>query len=137
MLRAAYMATLEDPALRSEAERLQLPILPMGGAEVEKQIVARLDPSPRLVAVIASVMGVERSTATVHLPLDAVENEGRIVKITSDGNPLSLSVSGSRTSVTINGKAVDRSALVPGLHCEIVYHADGEREAVKLSCRSE
>jgi tripartite-type tricarboxylate transporter receptor subunit TctC len=58
-LRNAYMAALGDPALLSEARRLDVPIAPMDGATLAKEIERVLAQSPPTLARIASIIGVD------------------------------------------------------------------------------
>lgn len=51
-LRAAYKAALEDPELRTEANRLGLPMEPAYGEAVKQLVTSALDQSPETVAMI-------------------------------------------------------------------------------------
>jgi tripartite-type tricarboxylate transporter receptor subunit TctC len=51
-LRRAYLAALADPALRAEAERLQLPIVPLGGEEVAAWVERALGQPPEVAALL-------------------------------------------------------------------------------------
>lgn len=51
-LRGAYLAALTDPALRAEAERLQLPLAPLGGEEVAAWIERALAQPREVVALL-------------------------------------------------------------------------------------
>ena len=51
-LRVAYRASIEDPQLRAEAERLGLPIDPAYGDEVGQLVVNALDQTPETIAMI-------------------------------------------------------------------------------------
>lgn len=55
-LRSAYAASLDDPKLLAEAERLQWPIDPAGGEEVKQLFVEILDQSPETVEMIRSAL---------------------------------------------------------------------------------
>jgi tripartite-type tricarboxylate transporter receptor subunit TctC len=57
ILRTAYRATLEDPDLLAEAERLGRPIDPSYGDEVASQIDAALSLPPDLVASLVAAIG--------------------------------------------------------------------------------
>lgn len=56
VLRDAYMAALSDPDLLAEAKKLEIPIDPASGAEVEQRVEAALNQSPDTLALIKEVM---------------------------------------------------------------------------------
>ena len=59
-LRAAYKASLDDPALRAEADKMGRPIEPAYGEEVHQLVVSALDQSPEIVALIKkAITGVQ------------------------------------------------------------------------------
>jgi tripartite-type tricarboxylate transporter receptor subunit TctC len=51
-LRRAYLATLSDPQLLREAAKLRIPIVPMGGAELEARVARALDQPPETLALL-------------------------------------------------------------------------------------
>jgi tripartite-type tricarboxylate transporter receptor subunit TctC len=57
-LRSAYAAALDDPALRAEAQKLQIPIVPLVGEDLARRIDAALDQSPETIELVATAMGV-------------------------------------------------------------------------------
>jgi tripartite-type tricarboxylate transporter receptor subunit TctC len=62
-LRAAYKASLENPALLAEAEKADRPIEPAFGEDVKKLVVAALDQTPATVKIIARAIHGDPSTA--------------------------------------------------------------------------
>lgn len=56
-LRAAYKASLQDPDLKAEAERMKRPLDPAFGEDVHKLIVNALDQSPETVEIIVKAIG--------------------------------------------------------------------------------
>ncbi len=62
VLRDAYMAALRDTALLTEARAFDIPIVPMDGATLAKEVERALAQSPEMVALIASSVGVEVKT---------------------------------------------------------------------------
>ena len=52
VLRDAYMAALTDPDLLAEAEKLDIPIEPASGAEVEQRVKAALEQPAETVALL-------------------------------------------------------------------------------------
>ena len=55
-LRNAYQETLADPALRAEADKLEVPIDPAGGDEVARKVALALKQTPRTLALLASAI---------------------------------------------------------------------------------
>ena len=55
-LRDAYLKALADPALRAEADKLEIPIDPAGGDEVARKIALALKQTPRTLALLASAV---------------------------------------------------------------------------------
>ena len=53
------MAALSDPALLAEAYKLDVPIAPMDGATLAREIDRALALSPETRALVASILGVE------------------------------------------------------------------------------
>ena len=135
-LRAAYMEALGDPELLAEAKKLDIPIVPMDGETLAKRENEALNQPPAVVSLIASVMNVEVKTARATTELGAVEDGGKLIRFTAAGAPVEVKVSASRTTVTLDDKPADRSALAVGMTCDIEYQPDGEHEAVSVGCRS-
>ena len=55
VLREAYTAALADPDLRTAAERLDIPIVPMGGAELGRAVAESLRQPPELRALLTRI----------------------------------------------------------------------------------
>lgn len=135
VLREAYMKSMRDPEMLAEAERLDLPIVAMDGAALDEAIDDALNQPPKVVRLLASVMDVEVETVKAAIELTGVEGGGKLVRFVAGDQTVDASISGSRTTVEIDGEAGDRSALAVGMKCDIEYRTDGEREAVSLDCR--
>jgi hypothetical protein len=52
VLHKAYAQALADPELQAQAERLQLPLAPLIGDDVQKRVTAALAQSPQTLALI-------------------------------------------------------------------------------------
>jgi len=63
VLRDGYMAALRDPALIAEARKFDIPIVPMDGATLAKEVERALAQSPEALALIASAVGIPFQTA--------------------------------------------------------------------------
>lgn len=58
-LRAAYRAALEDPALLADAGRMDRPIEPAYGEDVEGLVVAALNQTPEIIGIISSALSAD------------------------------------------------------------------------------
>ena len=56
MLQIAFSKMLADPEFKAEAERLNLPLLPKSGEEMQKVVLDTFDVSPKTLAKIREVM---------------------------------------------------------------------------------
>jgi tripartite-type tricarboxylate transporter receptor subunit TctC len=136
-LRAAYDAALADPELLAEAEKLDVPIDPAGGEEVADLVDAALNQSPETVEIIAAAVDVEIPTVTVKTQLLAVSPDGKEIEFKSGDADVKAAVSGSRTSITIDGAEAEREQLKAGMTCEISYDPQHEEnEPQSLACSS-
>jgi tripartite-type tricarboxylate transporter receptor subunit TctC len=136
-LRAAYDAALADPELLAEAEKLDVPIDPAGGEEVAELVDAALNQTPETVEIIAAAVDVEIPTVTVKTQLLAVSPDGKQIEFKSGDADVKASVSGSRTSITIDGAEAEREQLKAGMTCEISYDPQHEEnEPQSLVCGS-
>lgn len=52
-----------------------------------------------------------------------------------DGQDVTVSISGSRTAVKIDGAEDKRSNLAAGMNCTVTYAPDGEKEATLVDCK--
>jgi tripartite-type tricarboxylate transporter receptor subunit TctC len=136
-LREAYAAALADPELLAEAKKLDIPIDPAGGEEVAELVDAALNQSPETVQIIAAAVDVEIPTVTVRTPLLAVSPDGKEIEFKSGDTDVKAAVSGSRTSITIDGAEAEREQLKAGMVCEISYDPQHEEnEPQSLVCGS-
>ena len=58
ILRKAFDATIKDPAFLAEANKRQMPINPLGGAELDKMFAEGGTPSKEVIAMVARLMGI-------------------------------------------------------------------------------
>lgn len=133
-LRQAYLAAVNDPELLAETEKLGIPVVPLGGEEVEQAVKAALDRPPEIKQVIAKLLEVEIPTETVEVSLSGVQDEGREITFNKDGEGQTVSISGSRTTVKIDGAEDKRKNLAAGMNCTVTYAPDGG-EATLVDCK--
>jgi tripartite-type tricarboxylate transporter receptor subunit TctC len=136
-LRDAYWASVTDPDLLAEAEKLGIPIEPANGAEVEELVKAALNQSPETVKIIAAAVDVEIPTVMVTAPILSLEDENRWIEFESGDAKVKAKISGSRTAITIDGNEEKRKKLVVGMVCKIEYDPKHEEfEPKSIDCKS-
>jgi hypothetical protein len=135
-LRDAYWASVTDPDLLAEAAKLDIPIEPANGADVEELVKAALDQSPETVEIIAAAVDVKIPTITVTTELMAVNDDGREIEFMSGDATFKAGPSGSRTRIMIDGAEAKRDKLAAGMMCEIEYDpANDDNEPKTMDCK--
>jgi hypothetical protein len=85
---------------------------------------------PCLVAAAFVSISASAALAQAKATITKVENDGREITIkTADGKEEKVSVSGSRTKITVKGAAGDRAALKVGMAC-VATPASGEAATI-------
>jgi tripartite-type tricarboxylate transporter receptor subunit TctC len=137
-LRDAYMIVLADPAFLADADKLSLQIDPARGDDVAEHIKAALQQSPETVAIISAALDVEVPTMKVSTPITALGDSSKAVTFMSGDAEVTAAVSGSRTTLTINGAEATRDQLVVGMVCDMEYNPSAEdNEFVSVACVGE
>jgi tripartite-type tricarboxylate transporter receptor subunit TctC len=140
-LRVAFDATMTDPRLIADAERVHLPLSPVSGSVVQDYI-AKLFKTPERIKELAN-KAAEPKAGTVAqaklnwqtakgATLDRVEKSGRIVSFSDAGRTLEVVTEDAK--VTIGGASAKASALKAGMTCDIVHLGSGDA-ARKIACR--
>lgn len=141
VLRAAFTATMKDPAFLKEAKNLNVAIEPLTGKEVA-DLVHRIYNMPKSAvenvrAILASRRGITERKANyydVKAKILEVKRKGRRISFMEKGKKVQASVGGHGTKITIAGKKVKRSKLKVGLECTITY--EGHRTVAKtIACK--
>ncbi len=142
-LRDAFMATMKDPKFLADAEKQDLEITPVSGAGIHKLIDRIYTSSPRAIALAKEAVTSEKKTQitkkdipvnTVSATIASVEDGGREIHFKVKNEVHQVSVSGSRTSVSVGGKESSRGAIKEGMMCDVSYQGDGS-EAKKIACK--
>jgi tripartite-type tricarboxylate transporter receptor subunit TctC len=145
-LRAAFDATMEDPEFLADVEQQGLDLAPVSGMEIQA-MVARMYEQPQ--EIIDAAKEASTSDANLQISLAKVDmrvDEGEITEtgdggrsITyrmDDGSTGTVSISGSRTAVSIGGHGDDRANLKVGMKCKVSMPpgAEGDIEATEVVC---
>ncbi|MPY69776.1 MAG: hypothetical protein GEU92_06795 [Alphaproteobacteria bacterium] len=129
-LQAAFDATVKDPKFIAEAKKMRHELNPISGTVVQKAI-EKVYASPADIVAAAkqatedqskiSVAKAVVSEGKVSGKITKLENGGRTIHWDAGGKTGSAGISGSRTKITVAGKAAKRSALKVGMTCTIDY----------------
>jgi hypothetical protein len=143
VLRDSYANALLDPAFAKGLVKIQnQPIVLIRGKKQQKLMVtytaAFKKQLPRLKEVRQQVFdryfkGLKIATIPTKLSgkIKSVQRGGRLIKVGGHG----VKVSGSRTKITINGKAAKRKALKAGMTCKVKgAMRKGAYEAKTVKC---
>ena len=140
-LRAAFMATVTDPAFIKDANVQGRDVSPVSGKEVQ-QMIATLANTPKatikklegLIKFKGKVKKVKIALAKHTGKVTKTKKGGRRIFIDYKGKEVKAKVSGSRTKVTINGKKTKRKFIKVGMTCTFTYPGPGQ-EAKRVDCK--
>jgi hypothetical protein len=136
-LRAAFSATVKDPAFLKAAGRRRLNIDPMSGEEVDK-LIARFQSYPE--PIVARARAALKLGKVVKVKLKKAN--GVIAKISKKkltikdgkGGIHSYKLHRRRSKVTIAGKKAKASALKAGMSCALRHYGENDL-ARKIDCK--
>ena len=133
-LRAAFKATLEDPALQSEAKRAKRNVQWTSAEEVDRVNREVLGASDE---VIAMYKASQKKPKIDYKKLPSVS--GAITEVKKKGKQIfvggkKFKISGKRTKIRVAGKKAKRKALKAGLECKVMYQK-GKKEAAMVDCK--
>ena len=136
-LRAAFMATMKDPAFLKGAARRKLNIAPMSGEEVDKLIARFLSYPPSIVARARKALEIGKVTNVKLKKLVgtiAKLSKKRIEVKGDDGKMHTFKLHKRNSRVKIAGEKAKTSALKVGMAC--VFRHYGEKDLVRnLDCK--
>jgi hypothetical protein len=143
VLRTSYLAATKDPKFTKDATNI------LGGGYV-------ISDGPRTLGLIKGALTVAKDTQReierlrkkhglptikvkqvplVKVTFDKVQRGGRVLRFKAKGKSMKLSVSGSRSEITLGGKMQPRSALKAGMTCQVSWAKRGDRlEARRVVC---
>jgi tripartite-type tricarboxylate transporter receptor subunit TctC len=124
LLRAAFDASVKDPALRETAERAGLPLNSMTGAEAEAFARDLANVSPAIVARAQAALDFGKNEneqlKSLAGTLTAAAKD-RIALTDEAGKPHGLKLTEAVSMVMIAGKPGDSTELQPGMGCTVRY----------------
>ncbi len=127
--RAAYDATMKDPAFLKDTKRRRLPVAPVTGLEIHA-LLDRIYSFPEADVALARkafTSGIGRAKK-----VELIKVSGIISKINKKGSKITLAGKGKikgrvsrRTKIKISGKKAKRKALKAGMNCSMKLVASG------------
>lgn len=133
-LRAAFIEASRDPTLMEEAKKSHRELEVADGETTAALVKEMLDQPPEIVAMLAALTKVKVEMVENSGKVIETKRGGRAIAISEDGKTLTAKVSGSRTKVTINGKAAKRKAVKVGMTCTFTWPRPNS-EAAKIDCK--
>jgi len=141
-LRAAYAATVRDPAFLRDAKNQGRDVSPLTGEQVQKMILEIASTPKATIKKLENVIRYHGEVKKVKIALarhtgkvTATKKGGRRIVIDYKGKMVTAKVSGSRTKITLNGKKAKRKAVKVGMTCIFVYPRAGA-EAKEVICKN-
>ncbi len=129
-LQDAFMATMKDAKFLADAKKQKLDIAPLSGPKVAS-LVDELYRTPQNIIDIAARAAADTTRTQISkavIPIETldgtitkVKRGGRSVTLEGSGKTWAVSVSGSRTKITVGGKTAKRKALKVGMACKLTY----------------
>jgi tripartite-type tricarboxylate transporter receptor subunit TctC len=143
-VRTAFIQMSKDAKLLAEAKKARMDIDPIYGAEMQNLLKEMFASPPDVIAALRAasvppetVEKAKLSVITATVKLGKISKKGAKVSFKGrdeKGNDLkgSVSISGSKTKITIAGKPAKRDALKTGMACTVTYQG---RSAKEISCK--
>ncbi len=133
-LRAAVKTAVTSKAFQADAARAKRATQPAFGEDVQKLVLDLMDQPPEIVAMMKRLEKVQVEMLRHVGPVTQIKGEGRQVFIKHKGKVVSTKISGSRTTVIVNGKKAKRGAIKAGMTCTFTYPRPGA-ESKRVDCR--
>ncbi len=134
-LREGYRKAVTSKQLISEAKRAQRVVDPLIGDDVRKAIVAILNQPPEILDMLKKLSRQKVAMVKHTGPVSKIKRKGRRVWIMYKGKEVKTAISGSRTTVTINGKKAKRKKIKLGMTCTFTYPRPGA-ESKSVDCKN-
>jgi hypothetical protein len=141
-LRAAFDATVKDPAFKADIGKQGRELQPVSGKEVQRMLQEIAAQPKSLLAKVEDYITYHGKKEMVKIKsventgkISKVENGGREIAVKAGGKEVKAKISGSRTKVLLDGKKAKRAQLQVGMNCTVTAPA-GSDEAAKVDCHS-
>lgn len=141
-LRTAYNKTAEDKGFLGEANKLGRDVSLVTGEEIQDIVSKMAAASKETLAKMEKVTQFTGPTEVVKVSLPKHTGKitrtvkgGRSLYIMHGGKEVMAKVSGSRTKITVDGKAAKRGNVKVGMTCTFTYPGPG-KEATNVDCKA-
>ncbi|MGE5539412.1 MAG: Bug family tripartite tricarboxylate transporter substrate binding protein [Gemmatimonas sp.] len=129
-LRAAFFATLKDPAFIAEVEKSNMEVNPIQPERLKALVDRAYSLPASLVARINALQKPNDSLKTVdyrsvRATLGAMGDRGKLAINVIGGGGETVTVRGGDTAVTVGGAKAEPAALKPGMTCTLAYLGNG------------
>ena len=139
-LQAAFEATMKDPKFLADTAKQKLAVASISGPDIQT-LVAGMYAQPK--ALVDAARDAKSSAAKIKITKAAIQTvtlKGPVAKIVKGGRTILFDsgrakISGSRTKVTINGKADKRGNIKVGMICTAALKGESGSEAKTVSCK--
>ena len=138
-LRAAFMATMEDPAFLADAKKQNLEIAPIGGERIGELIANIYSAPPEVIQRAKEATERAEKIEITKITVELMEISGTVTEIKKGGRVIHLGdksakISGSRTAVMIGGKTDERGNIKMGMNCKAELTGKDGSEAKTFAC---
>ncbi|MEE8214996.1 MAG: tripartite tricarboxylate transporter substrate-binding protein, partial [Alphaproteobacteria bacterium] len=134
-LRAVFMEAAKSPALIEEAKVSHRLIEEANGKETTKLVLEMLNQPPEIVAMLAALSKLKVPMIKTSGKVTKTKRGGRRISIGLKGKEVTAKISGSRTTVVIDGKPNKRKNVKVGMICTFTWPKVNS-EAKKIDCKS-
>ena len=133
-LRSVFRASVEDKKFIAAAAKAGRKTVPAYGDDVRKMVVTLLDQPAEIVTLLNKISNVKVAMVKHSGSVSKTKRGGRRISIMYKGKEVKAKVSGSRTTVTLNGKNAVRKKIKVGMKCTFTYPGPG-KEAKRIDCK--
>ena len=134
-LRAAFDAVTKDAIFIQAAQKANLPVEPMSGADVAAFVRDMLQASPDAIARARSALAFGENDQLRSLDGVVTALDGTDLRITdTTGAPHAVRVSSAASKIMVAGQQAEPNALKPGMSCSLRYLNEGD-VAETIACK--
>ena len=133
-LRSVFRASVESKKFIASAAKAGRKTVPAYGDDVRKMVVTLLDQPAEIVTLLNKISNVKVAMVKHSGAVSKTKRGGRRISIMYKGKEVKAKVSGSRTTVTVNGKNAVRKKIKVGMKCTFTYPGPG-KEAKRIDCK--
>ncbi len=132
-LRAVFIEASKSPQLIEEGKRSHRVVEAANGEATTKLVLAMLNQPPEIVAMLTALSKLKVPMIKSSGKVTATKRGGRRISIGVKGKDVTAKISGSRTTVFINGKPNKRKNVKVGMICTFTW-PKVNTEAKKIDC---